>query len=92
MASRLKKITATGAVYTGKAYLKSVHLFGGSAASTVKVQDTTAGGGTDVLSLSSIINGGDAWVSGDPDGVFFSLGIYATLAGAGAEASFEYEC
>jgi hypothetical protein len=41
---------------------------------------------------AAIISSGDQWISGDPDGVFFSAGIYATIAGAGAEASFEYEC
>lgn len=91
MGARLVKITGTGLVKAGPCTLKSVHLVGGSAAATLGIQDTAAGGGTDILSLGAVIGGGDSWTSGDGRGVPFSAGIYATLSGTGASASFEIE-
>jgi hypothetical protein len=91
MATRLKRITATGLVLAGPCWLKSVALKGGSANSTVLVQDSLAGGGTDVLELAAVIASAAGWTSGDEEGAWFSLGVYATLAGTGASASFEIE-
>lgn len=50
--TRLQKLTATGSVVTGPAYLKSVIVNGGSAASSVDVRDGTDGSGTIILTLA----------------------------------------
>ena len=92
MATALKKVTATGLVITGPVFLRSVMLTAAAATSTVLVQDTSAGGGTDVLSISAVANTSQEWQSGDDDrGVFFAKGIYATLSGASAAVSVEFE-
>jgi len=91
VASRLIRVTGTGAAYSGKCILKSVALQGGSANSTALVQDTTAGGGTDVLGLAAVIGSSAVWRSGDDDGVPFTAGVYVTLAGTGASCSIEVE-
>lgn len=91
MATRLIRVTATGAAYSGKCILKSVALQGGSANSTALVQDTTAGGGTDVLGLAALANSSAGWTSGDDDGVPFTTGVYVTLAGTGAGCTIEVE-
>lgn len=41
--------------------------------------------------LAAVVGSGDQWTSGDRQGVPFSAGIYATLTGTGAVASFEIE-
>jgi hypothetical protein len=91
MGARLVRITASGLVKAGPCVLKSVHLVAGSATATLGVQDTSAGGGSDILALGAVTGAGDSWTSGDGRGVPFSAGIYATLSGTGASASFEIE-
>ncbi len=91
MASRLKRVAATGLVVAGPVWLKSVALQGGSANSTVLIQDTSAGGGTDFLGLAAVIADTVFWQTGDEEGVWIEKGIYATLAGTGASVSVEYE-
>jgi hypothetical protein len=92
MATRLERASATGLIQAGPLYLKSVVLTPAAAAATASLQDTAAGGGTDVLSLAAAASGNGAlWVSGDPDGVYFGAGLYLTLSGAGALVSVEYE-
>lgn len=91
MASRLARGTATGLVVSGPLYLRSVIVNADAAASNVLLQDTAAGGGTDLLKVSANANDSQDWVSGDRQGVFFEKGIYATLTGAGASFSIEYE-
>lgn len=89
MATNLKRVTATGTAYTGKGYLKSVVLEGGSANSTVAVRDGTDGTPPVLLSLAAVIGATALWVSGDPDGVFVGTGVHVTLAGTGATATIE---
>lgn len=92
MASNLRRITASGQVSAaGNRNLKSVVLHGGSAASSVLVYDGTDGTGTAVLSLAAPIADTAVWSASDPEGVEFGAGIFATLAGTGASASFEIE-
>lgn len=91
MATRLEQVSATGKVQDGSLWLKSVVLAGGSAAATLLIQDTTDGSGTDVLKLAAATGDSAVWQSPDSEGVYFANAIYATLSGAGAVASFEYE-
>lgn len=91
MASRLVRVTATGNVDgTNPGYLKSVHLEGGTAVSDCDVR-LDGSGGTIVLSLACALEEADDWRSADPDGVYYEGPLHATLAGAGASASFEIE-
>jgi len=91
MASRLERASATGLIQAGPLWLKSVALQGGSANSTALLQDSSAGGGTDVLGLAAVIGSSAVWTSGDKLGVYFKTGLYLTLAGAGAALTVEYE-
>lgn len=89
MATNLKYRTTTGDAVTGDAYLKSVALHGGSAASSVEVRDGS--GGSILLSLAAPIADSAVWTSGDPDGVFFGSAVHLTLAGTGAAVAVEVE-
>jgi hypothetical protein len=91
MASNLKRITSTGLICTGKCRLKSAVLQGGSANSTALIEDSTAGSGTVILGLAAVIGTSASWAAADPEGVFVSVGIYATLAGTGGTLSVEYD-
>jgi hypothetical protein len=92
MATRLKRATATGLIQAGGLYLKSVVLTPAAALSTAKLQDSAAGGGTDVISLQAAASGASAiWSAGDNDGVYFGAGLYLTLSGASAEVTVEFE-
>jgi hypothetical protein len=83
--------TTTGAAYSGKGYLKSVVLQGGSANSTVDVRDGTAGTEPILFSLAAVIGSSTQWRTSDADGVFVSLGVHATLTGAGSAVTIEME-
>lgn len=91
MATRLRQVTATGQAAVGPVRLKSAVLTGAAAAATADLDDSLAGAGVDLLSLSAPAGGTASWTSGDPDGVFFGTALHATLTGAGAKLSIEYE-
>ena len=91
MATKLARATATGDVETGKGYLKSVTVTPAAAVATVDVRLASSAGAI-VLSLQAAANGASVtWVSADSEAVYFAGALHATLAGAGASASFEYE-
>lgn len=85
----LKQLAATGAVKAGPGLVSAVVLAAGADAATVVLDDSTAGGGTDVLKLSAVANGSAA--ISFPRPVYFSVGIYATLTGTGPVLSVAYE-
>lgn len=89
MATRLIRVTATGAAYQGPCTLVSVTLQGGSANSTALIQNTTAGSGTDILGLAAVTGTTAAWRTGDARGVPLTTGVYVTLAGTGASCTVE---
>lgn len=89
MASNLKRVTATGNATAGEAYLKSLVLTGGSAASSVEVRDGS--GGAVLLTLKAAIDTTVPWTSGDARGAFFGETVHLTLAGTGAEVTAEVE-
>jgi len=91
VATRLKAVAATAKIADGPLFLKSLTLTGGSDAATVLVQDTAAGGGTDVIKLAAAAGVVANWVSGDADGVLFSVGLYVTVAGTTPSVCAEYE-
>lgn len=92
MSTKLERITSTALVEAGPVFLKSVVLTPAAAKSTVVIEDSAAGSGTALLSLQAAADGASAvWQSPDSEGVLFSAGIYATLAGTGAAVSIEFE-
>jgi hypothetical protein len=91
MASNLKRATATGSIATGARRIKSVVLQGGSANSTVLIDDSAAGSGTVILALAAVIGSSAVWTAADDEGAFVTAGIFATLAGTGAGVTVEYD-
>jgi hypothetical protein len=89
--SRLERVTSTGLIQAGPLWLRSVVLQGGSANSTALLQDTAAGGGTDVIGLAALANSSEGWLAGAREGVYFKTGLYLTLAGTAAAVTVEYE-
>lgn len=91
MAARLKRVVATGLAQAGPCWLKSVTVTGAGVAATALIQDSSAGGGTDVLGINAPIGDTGEWTCGDEEGVWFVTGVYVTLGGAGASCSIEVE-
>ena len=92
MATRLKRVNATALIHTGPARIKSIVLTPAAAVATLTIDDSLDGSGTDALSLQAAASGNSAvWRTGDQDGAYVSIGIHATLAGAGALVTIEYE-
>lgn len=89
MASNLKRIAASGAFATGPRRLKSVCLTAAAATSTLAIDDSTDGAGTDLLVLSAVANTSVCWNARDH--VEFKTAIYGTLTGASAAATAEYD-
>lgn len=93
--SQLKRVTATGDVAAagtggGARVLRSVVLTPAAAAATLDVRDGS--GGAIIASLQAAANGNSAiWSVVDRAGVPFTTAIHATIAGASASATFEYE-
>lgn len=85
----LKQVSATGDVTAVvPAILRSVTLTAAAATSTVIVKDGS--GGATRLTLSALANTTVVWTAG-PGGVHFGSAIHATLSGASAVASFEFD-
>lgn len=89
MATRLAQITATGTVYNGKGYLKSLILAGGSDAATAAIKDGSGGGA--IATLKAAAGTTATWSAGDPVGVFFGTTIYATLTGTSPTLTGEFD-
>lgn len=90
MASSLVSVAATGVIVAYPCFLRSVTLQGGSANSTVVVNDSTDGSGTNTLKLGAVIADTVFWQSPDDDGVWCKKGIYVTLGGTGAAVTVEF--
>jgi hypothetical protein len=84
--SKIKELTATGAVTAKTSRLKNVVLTGGSDAATLVVRATDASG-TIILSVKAAIN---TTVSVPLGSAHCSRGIHATLTGTGPTATFVY--
>ena len=93
--SVLKKVAATGDVAAAGAggnprQLYSAILSPAAAVATLDVRDSS--GGTVLATLQAAANGAAVvWQAGSRSGVSFASSIHATLTGAGASASFEYD-
>lgn len=91
MAARIEQASATAKIQDGPLWLKSVLLTAGIDAASVTIEDTTGGGGTDLITLKAAANSSVQWRSGDRQGVWFKTAIHATFTGTTPFASFEYE-
>lgn len=90
MASKFVQVSATGQVVTGTCYVKSAVLAPAAAAASVIFNNGTSLTGTNKNTLTAPANGNSSnWHCGDSDGVYCAAGLYATLSGAGAVATFE---
>ncbi len=90
MASKFVQVSATGQVVTGPCYVKSAVLAPAAAAASVTFNDGTSGSGANKNTLVAPANGNSSdWHCGDSDGVYCATGLYATLSGASAVATFE---
>ena len=83
------RTTTSSALLTGDYIISKVILNGGSAASSVILDDSTDGTGTSKLKLKALAN--DSNVVNIPEGIRFSTGVYATLDGSGAEVYVYYK-
>lgn len=85
-----KYLNATGAVKAGPGFVHAISLAAGaSAAGTVILDDSVAGGGTSKWKMAAPTGGGDSVTFATP--IYFATGIYATLGGTGATVSVAYE-
>lgn len=87
MASQLRRYTADTLV--GSAYLKSVSLLGGSAASSVAIKEGGSAGSV-LLTLDAAIDTPQSWRASDPAGAMVA-DLYVDLTGTGAEVTLELE-
>ena len=83
------RTTTSSAMLTGNYIVSKVVLNGGSAASSVILDDSTDGSGTAKLKIKTLAN--DSNVVDLAEGLRFKTGVYATLAGSGAEVYVYYK-
>lgn len=89
MASKLKRLTASGAI-TDPGAVKSIVLTpDGTNAGTVVVKEGGSSG-TALMTLRCLGTVSTVWTAADPKGVWID-DAYATLTGTGIEVTFEIE-
>lgn len=91
MASRLKHLSATGAVSTRILNLKSVILTAGADVASVTIADKGDGTGATIAVLKAAAGATAVWTSGDKQGVSLPDGAYATITGTAPAVSVEIE-
>jgi hypothetical protein len=85
------QLSATGAIKAAPGRLIAVLVTAAAAAASWAIENSTAGSGTTLTTVSAPI-GGSVFVDLSPlGGMEFTTGIYATLAGEGGLANFWFE-
>jgi hypothetical protein len=84
MTLRTVASSTSSSLATGVLFVHSVVLVGGTANSTVTIDDSTDGSGTSKIQLKALANDSKVLSFGDGNSVKFDTGVYATLVGAGA--------
>jgi hypothetical protein len=79
------KSSTTEEVFTSKANVIAVVLVGGTANSSVALNDSASGSGTDKIKLKALANTSESIVFPKDVPVVFDTAIYSTIAGSGAE-------
>lgn len=77
------KKTSSGSVLSGTGLVSSVVLVGGTANSSVAIDNSTDGSGDVKIELKSLANDSKTFTPSKP--IEFSTAVYATLAGTGAK-------
>jgi len=75
------KVTSTGVVLSSKCYVKGVTIVATSATSSIVLNDSTDGTGTDKGGAKSVANESK---DSNLHGAEFATGLYATISGSGA--------
>jgi hypothetical protein len=83
------KSTTTESVSTGTARIYAVILVGGTANSSVTLNDSLTGSGSDKISLKALANDSKTVVFGKNE-VTFDSGVYSTISGSGAVVYIYY--
>jgi len=78
------KSTTTELIFTGRAIIDSVVLVGGTANSSVVLDNSTDGSGDDFIEIKALAYDSKKF-DFEKDGIEFSTGVYSTLSGAGAK-------
>ncbi len=79
------KSTLTESILEGTSIVGMVILIGGSADSSVILDDSTDGTGTEKIELKALTNDSKIAFFGNTTGISFSTGIYSTISGTGAK-------
>lgn len=87
----LTRVSASGAVASAAARVFGILLMGGSAASSLKLTDDANGSGTAVINVKALTNDATFFDFTPFGGIAFATAVYATLAGAAAEAYVWWE-
>ena len=83
------RTSTNSALLTGNYIVSKVILNGGTADSSVILDDSTNGTGTEKLKVKALAN--SSQVVNISEGLRFGTGVYATLAGSGAEVYVYYK-
>jgi len=86
----IKSVT-TESLSTGISRIYAVVLVGGSANSSVVLNDSVSGTGTDKIALKVLANDSKTFVVDGKDAVTFDTGVYSTLSGSGASVYVYYK-
>ena len=81
---RILKITETGLAHTGRIVLNGLILVGGTANSSITLNDSTDGTGDDTAGAKALANSSSP--NAIPVATVFEAGVYATISGSGAVA------
>ena len=88
---KLARLAASGAISTVAGKVYGVLLFGGSAATSLKLTNDADGSGVAVLNVNTVINQSFFLDLSELGPVEFNSKIYGTLAGTGGEAYVFWE-
>lgn len=88
---QVARITTSAAVKASAGRVVAVNLFGGSAATSLKLTNDADGLGTPLLDVNTVIADTRFVDLSEMGGIVFGTAIYATIAGAGGIAEVFYE-
>ena len=89
---QLRTATETGLIRTGSGMLMAIEIADVDEDHTVILNDSTDGGGSDILKVTSAEEAGGKFMDFSRlGGIQFSTGIYATITSAGGQVFFWIE-
>lgn len=87
----VSRLTSSAAIKSSAGRVIAVNLFGGSAATSIKFENSADGSGTPLLDINVVANDTRFVDLSELGGVAFSTAIYGTLAGAGGIVEVWYD-